>query len=125
MSQAGVNLAITEDGAAYNKLRRPDDYLQSLTAQPPPKSELPPAKRKFGALETTGPEQDGEPQLKRSREEHAPRASARTLTGDARRVLRPIRENGMQTMFPGLDDDSGSDADDITRDALAYLRNVR
>jgi hypothetical protein len=31
----------------------------------------------------------------------------------------------MQTMFPGLDDDSGSDADDTTRDALAYLRSVR
>lgn len=127
MSQPGGNLAVTEDGAAYNKLRRPDDYLESLTARPPPKSELPPAKRKFEAVATANFEDDQEPHSKRSREQNAP--STATISGralsDARRAMRAEKENGMQTMFPGLDDDSASDVDDTTRDALAYLRSVR
>jgi hypothetical protein len=112
MAQSGVNLAVTEDGAAYNKLRRPDDYLQSLTTQHPPRprSELPPAKRKFEAVAAPGAGGDVQPNTKRSKEEHLPKR---------------VKENGMQTMFPGLDDDSASDADDSTRDALAYLRSVR
>ncbi|KAF2438710.1 hypothetical protein P171DRAFT_525835 [Karstenula rhodostoma CBS 690.94] len=128
MPQPGANLAVTEDGAAYNKLRRPDDYLESLTAQHPPKSELPPAKRKFEAVAAADLDGDEEPTTKRSREENAPRATAipgRALARDTRHVERPAKENGMQTMFPGLDDDSASDADDTTREALAYLRSVR
>ncbi|KAL1613207.1 hypothetical protein SLS60_001439 [Paraconiothyrium brasiliense] len=126
MSHSGVNLAVTEDGAAYNKLRRPDDYLQSLTAQYPAKSELPPAKRKFEAVAIA--DHEDAPNTKRSREEHAPKKSATSasaVAGDTRRVFRPVKENGMQTMFPGLDDDYASDEDDTTRDALAYLRSVR
>jgi hypothetical protein len=114
MAQSGLNLAVTEDGAAYNKLRRPDDYLQSLTTQYPPKptGELPPAKRKFEAVAAPDARGDGQPNTKRSREEKA---------------SKRVKENGMQTMFPGLDDDSASDADAdaSTRDALAYLRSVR
>ncbi|KAJ4358654.1 uncharacterized protein N0V89_003238 [Didymosphaeria variabile] len=127
MSHSGVNMAVTEDGAAYNKLRRPDDYLQSLTAQYPAKSELPPAKRKFEAVATADHEDGQAPNTKRSREEHASAGAtcARAVAGDKRRVFRPVKENGMQTMFPGLDDDSASDEDDTTRDALAYLRSVR
>ena len=143
MSHSGTNLAVTEDGAAYNKLRRPDDYLQSLTAAPPPH-----AKRKFEAV-GTGSEQDAdEPNNKRSREAIEPirksharigaserpgeedtangaSANSRESVTGSRNRIRPAKENGMQTMFPGLDDDSASDADDTTRDALAYLRSVR
>ncbi|KAL5403332.1 hypothetical protein PMIN03_009954 [Paraphaeosphaeria minitans] len=127
MSQSGVNLAVTEDGAAYNKLRRPDDYLESLTVQHPPKSELPPAKRKFEAVAAADLNGNEEPYTKRSREEDAPRAatmSNRALS-DVRHAMRPEKQNGLQTMFPGLDDDYASEADDATREALAYLRSVR
>lgn len=143
MSNSGANRAITEDGAVYNKLRRPDDYLHSLTAPPPP-----PTKRKFDAVEIEGDQDSEESNNKRSREGFDPgresnaRADTKgqpregnankaranpqaSLAGDTRRISRPVRENGMQTMFPGLDDDSASDADDTTRDALAYLRSVR
>lgn len=126
MPHTGVNLAVTEDGAAYNKLRRPDDYLESLTAEHMPKRELPPAKRKLEAV-AADLHDNAEPSTKRPREESAPRVAANPgrLARDSRRVERPVKENGMQTMFPGLDDDSASDADDTTRDALAYLRSVR
>ena len=144
MSHSGVNKATTEDGATYNKLRRPDDYLHSLTAPPPP-----PTKRKFDAVEVEGEQEIEAPNNKRSREgldssreakpqaganetarggnaNNAARANPRApIVGDMRRVARPAKENGMHTMFPGLDDDSASDADDTTRDALAYLRSVR
>ncbi|KAK7189590.1 hypothetical protein DPSP01_001584 [Paraphaeosphaeria sporulosa] len=127
MPQSGVNLAVTEDGAAYNRLRRPDNYLESLTAQHPLKSEIPPAKRKFEAVAAADLDGDKTPYTKRSRADDAPRVASspgRALS-DTRRVKRPEKENGMQTMFPGLDDDSASDADDTTREALAYLRSVR
>lgn len=144
MSLSGVNKAVTEDGATYNRLRRPDDYLQLLTAPPPA-----PVKRKLDAVQVPGEQGEEQPGRKRPREranqdwdaqagadakevlaeedvKHKAGTSTRgPLRGDARRVFRPVKENGMQTMFPGLDDDSASDADDTTKDALAYLRSVR
>ncbi|KAF2741347.1 hypothetical protein EJ04DRAFT_507171 [Polyplosphaeria fusca] len=36
MSRSGINMATTADGATYNKLTRPDDYLSSLSGPPPP-----------------------------------------------------------------------------------------
>ncbi|KAJ4286834.1 hypothetical protein N0V90_013086 [Kalmusia sp. IMI 367209] len=126
MSHAGVNMAITQDGEAYNKLRRPDDYLASLKADPPPKSELLLVKRKFEDVDAAAVDSNQQPAIKRFREERAPKSSAsdgKGLAGDTRRIFRPIKENGMQTMFPGLDDDDSSD--EMTRDALAYLRSVR
>ncbi|KAF2642972.1 hypothetical protein P280DRAFT_467081 [Massarina eburnea CBS 473.64] len=131
MSRPGVNLAITADGETYNKLRRPDDFVASL-AKPSPSEPAPAkpsvgesSKRKHDEAEISDSGSDKEPESKRAREEHIrkPVAAEKTLVPDPRRISRPIRECGMQSMFPGLDDDDS--ADDSTQDALAYLRGVR
>ncbi|OAL57037.1 hypothetical protein IQ07DRAFT_675140 [Pyrenochaeta sp. DS3sAY3a] len=105
MATSGANLAVTKDGGAYNKLRRPDDYLMGTTAPLPPP--LPAAR---------GPEKSS----KRKWEQE--------VTPD---VKRPRPENkkygedtGMRTMLPSFEDE-GQSSDESTKEALAYLRSVR
>jgi hypothetical protein len=134
MSRPGVNLAITKDGGAYNKLRRPDDFVAVLTSQPSPKEEPVPAipsatdsnKRKLEDADIADPVSDDEPESKRPKEQHVLKVSsvtAKPIAADPRRIKRPVRDCGMQSMFPGLDDEESSD--EATMEALAYLRSVR
>ena len=134
MSRPGVNLAVTSDGGAYNKLRRPDDLVAGLTSQALNEEGSVPAmpsaansyKRKIGAADITDSDSDGEPERKRSKEERvfeASHATAKPIAADPRRVKRPVRDCGMQSMFPGLDEEESSD--ETTMEALAYLRSVR
>jgi hypothetical protein len=129
MSEPGVNLAVTTDGETYNRLRRPDDYIASLT-EPSPKdpaytrptiSES--SKRKLDDADIS--DSGKEPESKRPKETQLrkPMASQKPLVADPHRISRPMKENGMQSMFPGVDGDESSDED--TQDALAYLRSVR
>lgn len=129
MSPSGGNLAVTTDGGSYNKLRRPDDFLASLTSKPPPRDRpisatSPPDsnKRKHEEADISDAAPEEEPCSKRPREDRTPKA-VRPLAANNRRMFRPIRENGMQSMFPGMDEDNLSDDD--TAEALAYLRGVR
>lgn len=105
MATSGANLAVTKDGGAYNKLRRPDDYLMGATAPIPPP--LPAAR---------GPEKSNK---RKWEQEVAPG------------VKRPRPENnkygedtGMRTILPSFEDE-GHSSDESTNEALAYLRNVR
>jgi len=134
MSRPGVNLAVTQDGGAYNKLRRPDDLVAALSSQPLPNEEPVPAipsaidsyKRKLEDADIADPVSDEEPESKRPKEKHVLKASpvtAKPIAADPRRIKRPVRDCGMQSMFPGLDDEESSD--EATLEALAYLRSVR
>lgn len=127
MSRAGVNLAVTQDGAAYNKLCRPDDFMANLASQPAPKPDAAPNsdsnKRKLEDAEWTGSTCNDGRGSKRVKEECSPKYSSKVPGTDSRRVKRPVGDCGMQTMFPGLDHDDS--ADEISSEALAYLRSVR
>ncbi|KAF1952601.1 hypothetical protein CC80DRAFT_596419 [Byssothecium circinans] len=131
MSRSGVNLAVTTDGEAYNRLRRPDNYIASLTNTLPGERVYTEAivgevsKRKLEDADISASGSDQEPESKRPKEEliEKPSVTQKPLIADTRRISRPTKECGMQSMFPGLDDNDS--ADDSTQDALAYLRSVR
>lgn len=113
MAGAGVNLAITKDGGAYNKLRRPDDYLITSGPQRPP---LPVVERP--PLENTN---------KRKREQDALLRNKRSKQGlgySHDGSGQPALDFGQKTGLPSGDDDDDF-SDDSTSAALAYLRSVR
>ena len=115
MSTLGVNLAITKDGATYNKLQRPNGYLTSTQPSSIPSLTASPAvtsgKRKFA--------QEQVPEVKRARIEHN---TAHSKKGS--RVLDSYQEYGTRTVLPGLDGEEQL-SDESTSEALAYLHSVR
>lgn len=127
MSRSGVNMAVTSDGSAYNKLRRPDTFAPPPTkSSPRAPSHAAPSKRKYddNDVDNDGYDDDfsaGRPREKRFKNTVTP---SQPFSADPHRVVRPVRENGMQTMFPGLDGEEGSE-DETMQEALAYLRSVR
>ncbi|KAF2679510.1 hypothetical protein K458DRAFT_490595 [Lentithecium fluviatile CBS 122367] len=132
MSRPGVNLAVTKDGGSYNKLRRPDDFVAALTSHSSPENEATratptdPHKRKLEEAGISVTEDDDEPESKRQKEAHGLKPSLpspKPFAADPRRIRRPVQDCGMQSMFPGLDDEDSSD--EATKEALAYLRSVR
>jgi hypothetical protein len=134
MSRSGVNLAVTRDGGTYNKLQRPDDYVEALVSNSLPGEIAVPAtssaanshKRKLEDADNSDAASDDEPESKRPKEEGAAESApikAKPISVDPRRIRRRVHDCGMQSMFPELDDDESSD--DATVEALAYLRNVR
>lgn len=112
MASSGLNSAVTKDGEVYNKLQRPDDYLDAATCRPPPLATAnPPApyssKRKRGQVAASG--------RKRTR---AGVIFVRTNAGHT------TEEGGMRTVLSaGSEEEQLSD--DSTSEALAYLRSVR
>jgi hypothetical protein len=134
MSRSGINMAVTKDGGTYNKLRRPDDFLAATTTRPSPVEELDSPsvstgdlnKRKLEQAEISDSEYEDEPEAKRQKDGQVFKASLtsqKPLATDPRRIKRPVRDCGMQSMFPGMDDEDSSD--EGTKEALAYLRSVR
>jgi hypothetical protein len=123
MAGSGVNFAITKDGGAYNKLQRPQDYLMTATALPPPKnathggapSQTSTSKRKHENADNTL-------KHKRSRPKREEAENVDSRPGTANKSSRRTKF-GIQVELPGLDGDCSSD-DDIG-EALAYLRSVR
>jgi hypothetical protein len=124
MSKPGVNAAVTEDGARYNKLKRPDDLY---TATAPTKTEstcttplLNESSKR--TLDEADIDDDGDEEpSKRSRMQNLRTAA---FDQNRSRVYHPPADNGQQSMFPGLIDD-GDVSDDSMNEALAYLRSVR
>jgi hypothetical protein len=115
MSTLGVNLAVTKDGEAYNKLQRPDGYLISTQPAPTKPPTAPPtahgAKRKCA--------QEDVPEVKRARIERNTAHSKKRP-----RALDSYQEYGTRTVLPGLDGEEQS-SDESTSEALAYLHSVR
>lgn len=121
MSRSGVNQAITQNGEAYNKLKRPDEFPSYTATGAFPKedtlSTLPqPAESTKRTLDEAGINNvlaECEPENKRSR------------VSNRHGVQRPMNmDYGMQSMFPGIMDNEDS-SDESTNAALAYLRSVR
>jgi len=116
---ASGNLAVTKDGQAYNKLQRPDNYLDPATPLPPSlPAATPPtthsSKRKLGKDATPGNKRF------KANGDRAYPAYDRTRLG----ASGPPNDCGMRTMLPGLDDEEQL-SDDSMNEALAYLRGVR
>ncbi|KAF2752274.1 hypothetical protein M011DRAFT_482987 [Sporormia fimetaria CBS 119925] len=122
MAPAGVNVTVTDDGATYNKLRRPDDFL---TSQVPPKPELEFAKR---TVDQAGLE-DGETQeppkrFRRAKKSSTQNGSPKIFDPAQVRVYTASEDTGMHSMFPGMLDEA-EQSDEETNAAIAYLRSVR
>lgn len=116
MASPRRNLAVTTDGETYNKLRRPDDYLTSTTPCLPPlpiQFDASSSKRKRG--------RDSAPGNKRSK--MSSNYHGAFEDGDHSRGLGSIKDCGMRTMLPGLDEELPSD--DPMGEAVAYLQSVR
>jgi hypothetical protein len=131
MSGAGLNMATTQNGEKYNKLKRPDDLLASM---PPPPEVVPAlqsstqsAKRTLdeaGITAKTNDEHDSKRARAPNGVSRAAGQHAHTLfKAEASNVWRPFNmQCGMQAMFPVDDDDM---SDESMNEALAYLRSVR
>lgn len=104
------NQATTQDGTKYNKLTRPDDLVTAATS-----------KRTLEEANMMESEQsDNEPSSKRAK------GTEQDLFKHADRPMN--LHYGMRSAFPGLEDDDDNEedsADEITIEALAYLRSVR
>ncbi|KAF2648682.1 hypothetical protein K491DRAFT_684501 [Lophiostoma macrostomum CBS 122681] len=134
MSPAGVNMATTQNGDKYNKLKRPDDAPASAphpaAIVPAPLPSIQPAKRTFDEAGLTDTGTDEEPHSKRTRVPNGVSKTASQHTpplfkAGATNVWRPFNmQCGMQSMFPGMVDDEYL-SDESTNEALAYLRSVR
>ncbi|KAF2109714.1 hypothetical protein BDV96DRAFT_651685 [Lophiotrema nucula] len=135
MSRSGVNLAVTEDGAPYNKLSRPTDYLDSLAGNAPPAPPKPTTvaakpptpesnKRKLEDVEDAGSDSDSDSNSKRLKADNAQKELWSRGKRDTTINRRMNPDTNMQIQFPGLDS-AGNTSDEDTTEALAYLRSVR
>lgn len=122
MAGPRTNLAVTKDGEIYNKLQRPNDFLDQSTA-PKQANER---KREFGDLDASvaGSSMGS----KRVRTQPTGQASKAVQPSDDRsgqyRSGGPIAECGMRATLP-IDEEEAQYSDDSLGDALAYLRSVR
>ncbi|KAF2805307.1 uncharacterized protein BDZ99DRAFT_502151 [Mytilinidion resinicola] len=141
-SSKGRNLAVTKDGAKYNKLTRPDDLsdlIPKATSAAPPMDS---AKRKLDELNPANADTDEEPHSKRARPSELPPqeeyhlAVASTQQREAiintRKSIKPKlgarneKYGQAQGIGPGLDEwDDGDATDSSTNEAMQYLRSVR
>jgi hypothetical protein len=138
----GRNLAVTKDGASYNKLSRPDDLTDpapnSSSAAPPMDS----AKRKLEELGRSNASTDDGNYRKRARpselptqeeyDETAASAPKREPIINMRKSIKPKlparneKYGQAQGIGSGLDEwDDGSATDGSTNEAMRYLRSVR
>jgi hypothetical protein len=120
MAASRVNLAVTKDGEAYNKLQRPDDYLISVPPDQRPSTTASPSTLHTGKRKC---DQNDEPGSKRARAE---RNITQKLTHNKgrSRTQDSASELDARTVLPVLDGE-GQLSDDDTNEAQAYLRSVR
>lgn len=121
MAGPRANLAVTKDGETYNKLQRPNDFLDQSAAS----KQANERKRERGALDTpvAGPLTGN----KRAKTQHVGLTVKAPQSSDDRHQHRssgPIAECGMRTTLP-IDEEEAQYSDDSLGDALAYLRSVR
>ncbi|KAF3004141.1 hypothetical protein E8E13_005103 [Curvularia kusanoi] len=118
---ARTNLAVTRDGATYNKLQRPDNLFEKSPALDKTNER----KRECAAID--GHEVAPDSENKRAKTQHAgPTASTIQLFNDGHKHRSGAQhgENGMRMTLP-IDEGELYDSDDSLGEALAYLRSVR
>ena len=134
MSLSGVNLAVTQNGEQYNRLRRPDDFLSTMPAPSSSQDALRPslplpmvAKRALDTTDTNDENAKDARLRKRTRPNEEQAEDGRHSAPRPANVNRPFNPiYGMQSMFPGIMEDDDNDlSDESTNEALAYLRSVR
>ena len=109
------NLARTEDGATYNKLQRPDGFLEE-----------PPRKLRRKHNDSFDPESEGSISMEESSEDDIRATiydSSKLDRTSNRRQKEMHSANGIRGCLP-MDDDYDSE-DSFSADALEYLRTVR
>ena len=120
MAGPRTNLAVTKDGGTYNKLQRPDNLFDELTA-----SEANERKRERAAVDA--PIVVPRLENKRAKTQHSGSISAALSVSNDSPQYRsgaPVGECGMRMTFP-IDEEDLQDSDDSLGEALAYLRSVR
>lgn len=116
MAGPRANLAVTKDGETYNKLQRPDNFLEKPAA-------LVPANERKRERTATGSASSN----KRSKMQHSESTANSSQSSSDKHQNRsagPISECGMRMTLP-IDEAEGEYSDDSTGEALAYLRSVR
>lgn len=121
----GVNLAITKDGGAYNKLQRPADYLALTTNAPQKDAPTIGGISPTSASKRKREDEDDTSIQKRTRASLDRTGRQTPRNGSGEKGKPRAAENGMRALLPGLDDDGGSSDEGSMSEALAYLRNVR
>jgi hypothetical protein len=120
MAGPRTNLAVTKDGGTYNKLQRPNNLFDGLTA-----SKANERKRERAAVDVPTPVSSlGN---KRAKKQHSgSTAAALSVSNDGPQYRNgaPVGECGMRMTFP-IDEEDAQDSDDSLGEALAYLRSVR
>ena len=146
MKKLKGNMAVTQGGASYNKLTRPDELTSTPNSQHET-SAIPPhsIKRKLDDVEPPTASSDGEPYIKRTRPDslqpsqelnNASTPSSKNSGVEVKssgnyskpqhQPIRPLDPTfGQRRQLPGLDDEEGEFSDSSTNEALTYLRNVR
>ena len=120
MAGPRTNLAVTKDGGTYNKLQRPDNLFDELTA-----SKANERKRERAAVDA--PTSVSRLENKRAKTQHSgSTAAALSISNNSPqyRSGAPVGECGMRMTFP-IDEEDAQDSDDSLGEALAYLRSVR
>ncbi|KAJ8110705.1 hypothetical protein OPT61_g6512 [Boeremia exigua] len=118
MAGGRANLAVTKDGETYNKLQRPDDFLDDSGAANGRKRE-----RAVIDRPTAGPTSGN----KRTKTHHDGSTANSISSSDDRHhygSAAAIAECGMRFTLP-IDDEEAYGSDDSLGEALAYLRSVR
>lgn len=100
--------ADSQVGAKHNKPTRPDDFATAAALK----------RTRKGASLTDNEQSDNEPPIKRAK---------RTEPGFLKHGKHSVNmDYGMRSALPGLGHaDDGESPDDMTMEALAYLRSVR
>jgi hypothetical protein len=121
MATSKGNLAVTKDGEAYNKLRRPNDCLLSAPPNLLPSTAASPSTLHAGKRKC---DQDGALESKRAKTERNTTTQRSTHSKRRSRTQDPARELAPRNVLPVLDEE-GQLSDDDMSEALAYLRSVR
>ncbi len=122
MSGPRANLAVTKDGEAYNKLQRPDNFLQESASTNTANER----KREREAFDrpTAGPT-FGNKRAKIDHGESATRDLPAPNNGyQMYSSAAPVAECGMRFTLP-IDEEEAYNSDESAGEALAYLRSVR
>jgi hypothetical protein len=120
MAGPRTNLAVTKDGGTYNKLQRPENFLDGSAAL----NQANERKRERAAVDrpAAGPA-SGNKRAKTHHTGSVANASQSSNDKHQRHNAGPISECGMRMTLPI--DEEEEHSDESMGEALAYLRSVR
>lgn len=120
MAGPRANLAVTKDGETYNKLQRPENYLNGTAIS----SKADERKRELAAVDD--PTTETISKNKRAKTTHVAATASNFSRSNDKHPYRnntQIADYGMRSTLP-IDDEAAEHSDD-SLEAFAYLRSVR